>query len=60
MTHLQESDVITVTVRRDDVLCLVLGPLDYAIKKMAGEVSGDASVMRLRQTLARALEEQAR
>lgn len=45
----RDDAFITVTVRRDDALVLVSGPLDAAIKGLQG------SVLRLRQTVAKAL-----
>lgn len=53
------SKEITVTVRKDDALALVLGGLDYAVAVMEGKISKDvdASPMRLRQALARALQD---
>lgn len=43
------TETITVTVRRDDALVLVMGPLDAAITGQPG------SVMRLRRAIAEAL-----
>lgn len=43
---------ITVTVRREDAYALALGPLDYAVKVMNGEVEKGGSPMRVRQALA--------
>lgn len=51
----QEPGTITVTLRVEDAHVVALGPLDYTVANMKGEVPEGGNAMRLRQALAAAL-----
>lgn len=50
------SEAIQVIILKDDAILFVAGALEGAIKKQTGEISHDASVMRMKQMIARQLQ----
>lgn len=55
----EEPQYVTITVRIEDAYAIALGPLDYAMKSNAGRVPKGGRPMRIRQTLADALDQHA-
>lgn len=54
-----QFETITVVLRREDAIAIVLGPLDYAVNVMSGTAPEGGSFMRARQAIKKVLDEYA-